>query len=70
MDFLDQAKDGRRHDEQISDGCRSWIPIGVRRTSWHEHTRPGASLHLIITNANAEGAFEYTPRLVITVVEM
>src|ERR1700730_5572864 len=70
MNFLNQPKNIRGHDEQISNSARARIPICVWHSSWHEHARARGDLDLIGADLNAQDTLEYVPSLIVAVVEM
>src|SRR6267143_657459 len=70
VDFLNQSINVGRHDQQISDWVRAWIPVGVRRSAWHEHSRARVGLNFLFANLNAQSAFQHVPRFVVVPMKM
>src|SRR5437868_10862656 len=70
MNVLNQLVDVRGHDEQISRWSGTRIPIGVRSFPWHKHTGAGLRLNYLLTHLDAHSAFQYVPRLIVSVVHM
>jgi len=65
VDGLNQAINIRGHNEQITNGCGSRIPKGVRRSAWYENCRSCTGLYHVFAGLNAQSAFEDVPRFIV-----
>src|SRR5690348_2336404 len=70
MDFLNQAVDVGGHDQQIARRGGTWIPIGVRRFTRHEHGRTCVGLDFLLAKANAESSFQDVPGFIVAAMKM
>src|SRR5467141_966554 len=70
VDFLNQTIDVSGHNQQITNGPRAGIPVGVRRCVWHENSRACAGFDYFRANANAQSTLQHVPRFIVIAMKM
>jgi hypothetical protein len=70
MERLDEAVNGRRHNDQVSG--RPWrrVPEGMRRSAWHDHATARGNIDLALIDPEGQNAFEHVPGFIVTIVDV
>ena len=70
VDLLDQVRDLRCHDQQVSRWGATSVPVCVRRSSSSKHGTARVRFDYVLSQLEPKCPVEHVPRLVVLVVNM